>query len=275
MARPKKPNEEKRVQVNVRLLPSDKDRLEVMAGESGKPLAAEAEAIIAQHLRRSAETNALLLHIGEQIVELEKRTLGKWHKNLTAWAAVSEMLAHIIDDNRPERISDDDVVMEVRERLQTSEARRLLSIQKLSDLGISVKVDPRPLPLLGASQGRRGLFGKIRATPPPSSRNWEKAAINAMPEGDDKNEAQKLFSEILKLDQVIADIEDEEDEAMRPYIEAEQAGRRIVRPFNSLLALQALRSNRVITQTGASEGSLGKLLNNIILPPHEIETGED
>lgn len=240
MGRPPKSADEKRVQVNIRLLVADRERLQSLADESGKPVATEAENILAKHLARRKETNELLDRVAAQIDELEAKAKGQWQKNLMAWAAVAEMLTRVLNDNRPERIADDEAVIEVRKKLEPAERQRYVLIKLLSDRGISVKRDPRPEPLLGM-RARRGLFGNALAgKPPPSPRTWEKAAIDALPadtEADEKTkaEAQWLFDELLKADDSVAALEAEEAEAMRPYIEAEQAGRLLARPQNALL----------------------------------------
>lgn len=56
-------------------------------------------------------------------------------------------------------------------------------------------------------------------------------------EDDEKTraDAQWLFGELLKADEAVAALETEEADAMRPYIEAEQAGRYLARPQNALL----------------------------------------
>ena len=237
--RPPKRADEKRIQVNVRLLTADRERLQLLADESGRPVATEAENILAKHLARRNETNELLDRIAAQIVELEAQAKGQWQKNLMAWAAVAEMLTRILNDDRPERIADDEAVIEIRKKLEPAERRRYALIQLLSERGISVKRDPRPEPLLGM-RARRGLFGNALAgKPPPSPRTWEKAAIDALPAEteDDQNtraDAQWLFGELLKADEAVAVLETEEADAMRPYIEAEQAGRLLARPQNAL-----------------------------------------
>ncbi|MFD1767973.1 hypothetical protein ACFSAG_14090 [Sphingorhabdus buctiana] len=208
-----------------------------MATDSGRPLASEAESILAKHLSRRKETNALLDRIADRIAELEEQAHGKWHKNLKAWAAVSEMLARVIEDDKPEKVKDDEVVQEVRDRLNEHERLRLTAVALLANLGVSIRVDPKPAPLLGYKH-RRGIFGRSQPEP-QSSRLWEQAAINAMPDGKAKEECQDLFSSVLKLDAAINQLEAEEAEAMRPLIEAEQEGRRLVTPPNALLGLLA------------------------------------
>lgn len=250
--RPPKRADEKRIQVNVRLLTADRDKLQAMADESEKPLATAAENILAKHLARRMETNDLLDRIATQIEELEGKAKGQWQKNLMAWAAVAEMLTRVLNDDRPERIGDDEAVIEIRARLEPAERRRSAIIQLLSERGISVKRDPRPEPLLGM-RPRRGIFGNALAgRPPPSPRTWEKAAINALPaetEADEKAkaDAQWLFEELLKADEAVAALETEEAEAMRPYIEAEQAGRLLARPQSALAQYAASFNSRLVS----------------------------
>lgn len=278
--RPPKRAEEKRIQVNVRLLTADRERLQRLADESGKPLASEAEIIMAKHLSRRPETTALLDRIANEVSRLEAALGPKWDKeekadvqvnwtkNLTAWAAVSEMLAHVAENDRPQRIHEDENVIEIRKRLETQERIRYVTIQLLAERGVSVKVDPRPAPLLGQSL-RRGLFGSATAKR-PSPREWEKAAIAAMPEGCEKEASTYLFDELLKLDDVIARIELEQAEAMRPYIEAEQAGRQMVTPLNALLAA-ALRPGIRVSSESIQPGTLGALLQKWAAPEPETD----
>ncbi len=230
--RPPKSGDEKRIQVNVRLRVKDRDKLQELATISGKPAAAEAEKILAKSLSRSKETNELLDKIADEIEALELKGRGKWHKNLLPWAAVSEMLAKVLDDYRPERISDDEIVQEIRERLVIAERMRFVAISFLDKRGISVKTDPRPEPMLGLR--RRGLFGALQPKP-QSPRTWERAAIEAIPDQELKQECLFFFSEVEKQDNIIEAIEAEETAAIMPYLEAEQAGRRLVSPPNAML----------------------------------------
>jgi hypothetical protein len=238
--RPPKKADEKRIQVNVRLLTADRESLQILADESGKPVATEAENILAKHLTRRKETNELLDRIAVRIEELEVKAQGKWHKNLMAWAAVAEMLTRVLNEDRPERIADDEAVAEVRERLWKAERRRDAIIQLLSDRGISVKRDPRPEPLLGMRARRGILSNAFTGKPPPSPRTWEKAAIDALPtetEADEntKADAQWLFDQLAMADAAVAAEEAEEAEALRPYVNAEQAGRLLAQqPQNAL-----------------------------------------
>lgn len=248
MGRPPKSAEEKRVQVNIRLLARDKEKLQALADESERPLATAAENILAKHLARRKETNELLDRIAAKIEDMEAQAKGQWQKNLMAWAAVAEMLTRILNDDRPERIADDEAVIEIRKKLEPAERHRYVLIKLLSERGISVKRDPRPEPLLGM-RARRGMFGNALAgKPPPSPRTWEKAAIDALPveteaEQKTKFEAQWLFEELLKADDTVAALEADEAEAMRPYIEAEQAGRLLARPQNALAQYATLPFN--------------------------------
>ena len=281
MGRPPKSPDEKRVQVNIRLLAADRAKLQTLADESERPLASEAENILAKHLSRRPETNELLDRIANEVSRLEAAMGPKWDKekkadaqanwtkNLTAWAAVSEMLAHVADDDRPQRISDDEDVIEIRKRLDEHQRIRNVTIHLLAERGISVKVDPRPTPLLGQSM-RRGLFGS-KKTNPPSPREWERAAIAAMPEGGEKEAATILFEYLLKQDDAVAGIELEEAEAMRPYFEAEQTGRQMVRPPNALLGLGFHPGVSLASDT-IQVGTLGALLQSYATQESEVVT---
>jgi hypothetical protein len=265
MGRPPKSAEEKRVQVNIRLLAADKMKLEALASESEKPLATEAESILAKHLSRRKEVNHLLDKIADQIATLEELAKGQFHKNLKAWAAVSEMLSRVIEDDNPEKLKDDEIVQDVRAQIMKYEDLRRTGVALLAGHGISVRVDPRPSPLLGYNV-RRGLFGSKRQDH-QSSRLWEQAAINAMPDDEQKEECQDLFNTVVRLDEEIAKLEAEEADAMRPLIEAEQEGRRLVTPPNALLGL--------FTPPNIKPYEFSGLLHNAITAAAESERDEE
>lgn len=233
MGRPPKAADEKRVQVNVRVLPAHKSLLEQMASEAGKPIAAVTENIIASYLERTPQTNALLDRITDQIADLQAKAQGKWHKNLRAWAAVSEMLSFITEDMRPERLQDDEIAQPIMQDIIEKRKMRGVAIRLLAQRGITVSENPTPNALLG-TYGRGGIFGRPKRDRLPS-RTWERAAIDAMPESQEKQDCVYLFDSIVELDAAIASRESDYGEAIQPYIVAEQEGRQLARPLNALL----------------------------------------
>lgn len=241
MGRPRKSDEEKRVQMNIRLLPADRDKLAQLAEAAKRPLAAYAEAVLVGHLRRmestSLETRRLTDLIETKIAELEKQAKGRWHVTLKAWAAVSQMLTHVLEADRPERVSDDEFVTEAFNLQRDAEQARRAIVEKLADLGVAVNEDPKPRKLLG-TENYRGLFGRVRQG---SSREWEVASIRAIPDEEVRGIASSLFEDLLAADEAVNDADDRFTEALKPYIEAEQEGRLLGRAAfvatNALVAM--------------------------------------
>jgi hypothetical protein len=172
------------------------------------------------------QTDALLKLIVEEIEQLEVAAKGKWHNNLTAWAAVSEMLAHVLDLRRPPKdnpFSDEVVIAAEDKSIAAREARRAI-VDELDSTGLSVKEDPRPKISLG--QRRSGTLGS--GGPELLSREWEKAALHALPEPE-RAKATPLFEALRSADAEVDHAFAEWVQAMRPYWEAEEQGRRIAR----------------------------------------------
>lgn len=225
MARPRMDDVEKRQQVNVRLLPAHREKLSRMAEAAGRPLATEAEAIIATHLARieatTPQTRKLTSFIETKIAELQDRMKGRWHKSVPAWASVSEMLAHVLDNERPDRADEDEAVQQARKQIREVEKIRIVFVEALAGLGVAVNQDPR----LGNPLGAR------RFTPNPiprqgSSREWEKASVEAMPDRSTRVRAAAIFDDLIRADAEVDAARDTYAEAMGPYWEAEDSGRR-------------------------------------------------
>jgi len=255
MGRPRKNPEEKRVQLNIRLFPADRDKLAALAEAADKPLATYAERLIVGHLERwertSKETRKLTSVIEEAIPALESKAKGKWPKNLRAWAAVAQMLAHIIDSDRPERGLDDEVVTEAFNVQMEANRSRKAIVAELANLGVAVNEDPKPRGLLGVEKFG-GLFGQ--ATRRGNSREWERASIDAIPDEQLKAQAGDAFAKLLVADQAVTLADDKFREALQPYIEAEQEGRQIGRDaFPDPLAQLLRNAPRIVKWPYASK----------------------
>lgn len=232
-------DEQKRKQIAVRLSPQDRQRVMALAELNGSSVGAEIEQMALDQLAyiegTDPETRELLARIGDKITEMHRLAKGKWHKNLTAWAAVTEALAHIMDNDRPESTSDDERVSEVTAMQSGAFDERYRLVGELSELGLAVKFDPGPSPLLG--QVRHSPLSLT--APDTSSRSWEQAAINAMPDNEVRLKVQAVFDQLLAADARIEQLATDWTDAMLPYWQAEQEGRKIGRgndPTQPLLA---------------------------------------
>lgn len=230
MVRPAIPDEAKRKQVGVRLSPRDRERIAKLADEHGNSLGAEVEQLALDQLAYlegvPKETRELLERIAAKIAEMEDAAKGRWFKNLKAWAAVSQALQTIIDQDRPERAFDDEFFRSAMDTTHRLEGERREAVASLARIGVAVNEEPN-LPRLLGEMRHRGIFGNALARPTRSSRDWERAAVEAMPDGDDKQAARMLFGHLCELDVQIAAAHEDEMEKFRPYFEAEEEGRRI------------------------------------------------
>jgi hypothetical protein len=221
-------DEDKRKQVAVRLGPKERERFQALADERASSVGAEVERLALERLayldRVDPETQRLFDTILERIERLQTlASKRKWHKSLTAWSAVSEMLAHVIDDARPGDPNDDEFVGPANERHVSAIIRRQDLVHKLGDLGFAVREDPKQPTLMGAF---RGLLDPS-AYDQTSSRTWEKAAIDALPGGEMKDKVQALFDELLAADEEVDAAKDEWAKAMTFFWGDEQKGRRM------------------------------------------------
>jgi hypothetical protein len=96
MGRHAKPKEEQRQQIGFRLSPADRHRLEAAASRSGVSVPQEVEVRLISSLDQDemidGPTAELIGQIAAQIAEIQKMTGKRWHKDVTTWAAVHEML---------------------------------------------------------------------------------------------------------------------------------------------------------------------------------------
>lgn len=228
MARRQLADDEKRKQVAVRLSPQARERIARLAVANGTSVGAEVEQLALDQLAYLEETDeqtrALIAKIADKIAEMQKLAKGRWYKNLTAWAAVSQALSGILDSERPEKPSDDEFVAAVQSRRMEAISARSLIVLRLSELGFAVQLDPRPTPLLGSPR-RLGMFGQTTAG--GTSRTWEQSAIDAIPDEDHRKTVQQVFDQLRSADAKIEDLDKEWAEAMAPFWKAEQEGRKL------------------------------------------------
>lgn len=229
MARQPLEKEQKRQQVAVRLSPDDREEIGKIAEARGTSVGAEVERLALERLRylsrADAETQDLFDKALDRIEHLQRQAKGRWHKTLTAWSAVSEMLAHVLDDARPEDPNEDEVVAAAAAQQMAARAKRQEIVRKLGEIGFAVQEDPNQATLYGALR-QGGLLGSALRER-VQSRSWERAAMDALPDHSMKSRVEPLFEELLQSDREVDEAAQNWSAAMTIYWQAEQEGRRL------------------------------------------------
>ena len=220
MGRPRKAAEEKRKQITLRFDPTDMQRLQALAKASGRSLGKEIEARVEATTNLDEMGLELVRRIGAGIVALQRLNGGvmrhkPWHVDLTCWASIAELLAEgPIFDMRPLNPVDEEAMWEAILPVFEIDGRRRDLVRKLAELGIDV-----------------ALERKIRGLLQLDSRVQERAGIDAIPDSELKTTAISHHDSLRKLD-------DEHDEALlacrdavKPYLDVEEAGRQICRDY--------------------------------------------
>jgi hypothetical protein len=226
MARPRKPEAEKRKQIPVRMDPSDRERLERLAEQEGASPGLLLERLALDQMayleRTDPETRALIDEILHHLAAIRRATKGRWHKVLSAWAAASEMLSHVLEDRRPENPEADEYVALASAEVQAKGIARNRLVEELQAYGIPARYDPNS-GLLGAQ--RFGLFG----TAGRNNRFAEEQAIDLMDDGPSKLRASIAFAKLLDADASVKFAWERWADAMQPFWFDEEEGRKIGR----------------------------------------------
>jgi hypothetical protein len=157
--------------------------------------------------------------IASEIVQIQKMTGKRWHKDLKTWASVAEMLfAGPIHNFDPDRPQDDEIVEEAFNRLEALQSARSELIDQLADLGIATRRDPdKP------SGGQAGL-----AILPDPSRSSTRLMCEKLDVGQQPN-AMALLAGIIELDDQIRKADAAFKLTLRPHHEVTVAGRKLYR----------------------------------------------
>ena len=226
MGRPPMPKNKQRQQLNIRLSAEEKSALIGRARANGRSLAAEAEARLAESLTIEAthdqQTRDLVAMILDQIVTIQADTKKRWHKDLMTWAATAQMLGHgPVRRFHPDKPHEDEIVRAAQEAMRKNADAKLRTLTVLRDHGISASW--RPYRGISKTNALATMFPP--AAEPTQSRFVEWSLIQGIDE-DDRERLLEALAELLRLD-------DEETEcitayiaAMKPYSEAEAAGRK-------------------------------------------------
>ena len=240
--RPALPAEQKRQQIGVRTSPDLKEALEIAAKANGRSVAQEAEWRLQQSFedqRRAGgeHTESLLRQVAAEIEKIEATTKKRWSKDLMTWAAVARMFERgPVRQARPDKTGDDEIVMAAWNLMYPAEQEK----KELCALLAAHQVYAIPdLPEEQAPMHRsgRGIFGgtlnaltKTVIPAGPTDRSRERKAVKALVD-DASTQAELLavIDRLEELDQIYREARANWEEALKPYHQAEAAGRELYR----------------------------------------------
>jgi hypothetical protein len=265
--RPALPEEQKRQQIGVRTSLDMKRALEIAAERNGRSVAQEAEWRLQQSIddekRAGGEHTASLLRIvAAEIEKIEGMTRKHWNKDLATWAAVARMFqTGPIQQLRPDRTSDDEIVMEAWRRLTEAREQKRQVCDILVGLGVLASPElpearrPRKLGLFGtsAATGTAGSGGALdlaalaaRYLGQPSadgkSREAERVRVRAL-DADEQTtkDLMAMVDELERLDELHRIAEADWTEATEPYRQEEERGRQLFREMMQNRAQELFR----------------------------------
>ncbi|MBD3761465.1 hypothetical protein [Rhizorhabdus sp.] len=235
MGRHAKPKEEQRQQIGFRLSPADRHRLEAAASRSGVSVPQEVEVRLISSLDQDemidGPTAELIGQIAAQIAEIQKMTGKRWHKDVTTWAAVHEMLRRgPMARAHPDRPLDDETVIAAGKKLAEIRAKKKALIEQLASRGIAV--------LEEAKIYKGGILGGWK------NRTTEQAAIDAIEDEILRDHAGQVFEQIQALDAEEEAASSDYTDALSPYWDAERVGRRLYRENRRDAALRNMREGQ-------------------------------
>lgn len=206
--------EERRSLLSARFDPSIRLKIQAQAEANGRSAAAEIEARVRATIALDAVGLELVERISSEIAALDRRNQGKrWHKDLKTWAATAEMMAiGPIQDMKPVNQVDAEVQEAARQPLYEIYHKQEALVWKLGQLGVTVA-------------RTRKVGGLLRL----NSRDLERAGIDRIPDGDDRDEAIAIHSMLVALDDNHDQALAEYAQTMQPYEEAEEKGRELYR----------------------------------------------
>ena len=249
MGRPPLPKDQKRQQVNIRLDPTDRAHLEVMAARDGMALASAAETSLSFAIevdrqagaagpgpeRRAAmnwllanddETLQFLAEVTMEIKMIESMTRKRWHKSRRTWAAVAQMLSqgptrwHRVDDP-----NDDEAFKNAALDGWAIRALKRRKVREIALLGVVVSADANGLSATNAlASVSRGIASPNALYP---GRSYERRIIDALPDPKSRLAAQLLFDEVVELDEQELQNDLKVAELIQPYMEEEHIGRKL------------------------------------------------
>ena len=230
MARPKLPDDEKRQLHSFRLDPADRKAVQEAAEEEGLSFPAAAEKYIKaglalyRHPAMDEPTENVFIAILDELHVLQLRNNNhRWWKTAKAWAAAKEVFrSGPFARLNPDNWNDDETVNQAWHVVSEIRESKKNTISLLQRLGITVSPDSK----LKHGNALLGMFGNTT-----DLRKSERAAIDQMEKGDDKDVAIALFSVVERLDKEETEAFDEWRKAIAPFLKAEIDGAQLYKEY--------------------------------------------
>lgn len=236
MARPTKPEGERKQQLNIRVAPLTKIEVEAHAERDGMSISVKAEQLIEGMLNIADDADKVTIKLVTDIVseiQTVQALTGKiWHEDLTTWAAVSEMLRRgmpILEAKPESSLDNPEVSAAWTEKMKfTTEKQRLIELMARFDMKVSLdaKIELNAL-----------LEGAIQ---PTDNRKLEADAISSMEDEKQRQQAQLIFDMIKEAD-AKEDVADKKwVELASPFWRKESQGAKVYKDHRRKIALDTL-----------------------------------
>lgn len=240
--------EVKKAAIAVRTAPSVRDALKRAAEQSGRSVTQEVEARLAASLahdagKRSPETEQLLTRFAVEIAGIEDMTGRKWHRHRETTGAVLEMFAtkpqHWIRTDDP---NDDEAVQAAWGKLIGIRGQQADAIDALKALGVTSAQMRLQSPLTAATMSNTPSGNVFQDLLAATSGRWrERHQLESLDLPDNIRHALLTMLDHLEhLDGLEREAEQAYTDAMRPYVDAEQTGRKRYREHRAKVAQEHL-----------------------------------
>ncbi|MBY6219021.1 DUF4062 domain-containing protein [Qipengyuania aquimaris] len=218
---PAKKDSEKRKLIGARFDPEDRATVGKFAKEAGISPGAEVEKRVKATLAFDEEGLALIAEIGAEIREIQEGLGGSkpWHKNLKKWSAVTDMLrTGPIMDRNPDSPADDEAVKAAYSTVTDLQDERQAIIDEVAQHGLAWKSEPR------SQTGKRG-GGILGAFAILDTREGERALLNKLDDGPEKDALIQAHSKVVELDLKVSEAKGAWISLLSNYWDAEAEGR--------------------------------------------------
>lgn len=250
MGRPKLQADEKRQQINFRLTPEDRRRLEAMADADGVSLPVISERLVLGgmailcHPMMTPELLTIFNDIMDEMQEVQRRNFDKpWYKDLVTWAACKMIFAKGPFARRnPDDWRTNAQIAELWATVTGIQKAKQDAIGLIGTIGLQVSAER-----FNQAYGRRGLFGRTPNTllGAVDNRIAEKAAISKIEDAGKRAQIEAIFSVIVQFDEQEEAALQKWHEAVKDYTDAEKEGEALYKSWRREVAQQQMANGEV------------------------------